>query len=484
MVSGFNSDCALGSVSSPELTLMQGFLQTECMAIRGWGLTHPGKSRQSNEDAFLVDETLGLFGVADGITEKGLGKQAADIALSTVQRILKENHRSFERYRKSPTVEARAKLEETLRHAVQTAGFQLYSMAQADHTKKGIATTIDVIWVVGDYAILAHVGNGRIYLMRGDEIHLLTEDHTVARQMNHAKGPYARALTRILGTTEVIAVDTLQLEISRGDRFIACSDGLSNALASHEIFHRAKGDGDFSHATDGLLRLALEREAVDNLTVVALEASPASEKPEGGVEAEEKAQIVKNVPLFRYLDYAQITKVLGIAERQHADPQTILIQEGAKGSDLFVLLRGAVEITKAGVAIASRGTGSIFGEMSVIDDSPRSASVRTTEGCELLRISREELFGLLKRDSPLAVKLFWALCQDLNLRLRATTEQVTKIKTGPTPPPGPPGPPGKGGQTSGLTSNPIQVPTHIPPAPQASIEIGPMEIDLDFEIEK
>jgi CRP-like cAMP-binding protein len=138
---------------------------------------------------------------------------------------------------------------------------------------------------------------------------------------------------------------------------------------------------------------------------------------------------LESVPLFRYLGEDDVRKVLSVAKRRKFQAGDELVSENTRGTDTFVILKGSAQLVKSGVKIGALDTGSCFGEMSMFENAPRSASVWAKEPGELLLLGRAELFPLLQQDPQLAIKLLWAICQTLNGRLRKTTEDLADAKS-------------------------------------------------------
>jgi serine/threonine protein phosphatase PrpC len=139
-----------------------------------------------------------------------------------------------------------------------------------------MGTTTSVLAVRGDKGWLAHVGDSRIYLVRGDDIRQLTDDHSLVATMvreglltsaeaeNH---PRRNVLQRSMGVAEEVEVDVRgPIEVQPGDTFILCSDGLHGLVKEHELKEIARKPIDV--AADEFLRKALERGAPDNVTVI------------------------------------------------------------------------------------------------------------------------------------------------------------------------------------------------------------------------
>jgi CRP-like cAMP-binding protein len=139
-------------------------------------------------------------------------------------------------------------------------------------------------------------------------------------------------------------------------------------------------------------------------------------------------EALKKIPLFRHLTYKEQTAVLSIATTRTFPAGREIVTEGQPGEELFVVIRGRVGVEKAGVEIAELRAGGHFGEMGLIDNAPRSATVRAHEPTRVMVISRPDLMALMKKESILAVKLLWSFVQVLSDRLRETNSELSEAR--------------------------------------------------------
>jgi CRP-like cAMP-binding protein len=140
------------------------------------------------------------------------------------------------------------------------------------------------------------------------------------------------------------------------------------------------------------------------------------------------------LPLFRELTPAERRLLAGIGERRQVPAGTVLFREGAPGDALYIILRGAVRITKVipgtgEEVLAVLPAGSTCGEMALIDEYPRSATAVAARRAALLVIGRVPFAGLLEGHPELAPKVLWALCRSLSSRLRETNEKISSLFT-------------------------------------------------------
>ncbi len=243
-----------------------------------FGGTDVGRKRASNEDAFFVDDKMGLFVVADGMGGHAAGEVASQEAVDTVYGMVKRGVADLrELYDPLDDDEVR-KACRLMESAVQAATYMVYSMAELDRGKSGMGTTISAMLLRGAYAITAQVGDSRIYRVVGDQVEQLTEDHTlIAWQLKQGlitpaeakTSPHRNVITRAVGNREYVEVDTRLIALEKGDRFLLCSDGLHGYLRDVDVAPIVKLGG--QDAVKRFIELANERGGKDNITAVLVE---------------------------------------------------------------------------------------------------------------------------------------------------------------------------------------------------------------------
>jgi serine/threonine protein phosphatase PrpC len=240
------------------------------------GLTDVGQRRKLNEDAFLLDDVLGLYVVADGMGGHAAGEIASQEAVDTVHGMVRRGRRYLDRVAAGDTSEESLRgAIRTLESAVQGATYMVFGLAQHDPEQKGMGTTLSVLAMCGDYGITAQVGDSRVYLIRDGNATSLTEDHTlVAWQLRQGiiteaeaeKSPHRNVITRAVGSREYVQVDTGFFEVRPGDAFLLCSDGLHGYLRDQEIPEMI--DLGPEEAVQCCIDLANERGGRDNITAI------------------------------------------------------------------------------------------------------------------------------------------------------------------------------------------------------------------------
>ena len=243
------------------------------------GVTDVGRKRDHNEDSFLIDEDLKLFVVADGMGGHAGGGTASRIAVETIDRELRQA-----RSTQGSALDARTALQdspvpEAIRAAVERACIAIYSKAQEDPRLAGMGTTVISLLMKEDQAFFAHVGDSRAYLIRGDLIQQISEDHSLVNEQIKAgmitpeeakHSRYKNIITRSVGFEEEVQVDVMGLLSEPGDVFVLCSDGMANMMEDAEILHIVRHHP-LTEVPRTLVDLANERGGDDNITVIAVQ---------------------------------------------------------------------------------------------------------------------------------------------------------------------------------------------------------------------
>jgi protein phosphatase len=224
--------------------------------------TDVGRTREGNEDGYLAKEPL--FAVADGMGGHRAGEVASNLALETLAEV-------------APDEDAHS-----LADRVRAANRVVHQHASEDAELEGMGTTLTALWLDGDEALLAHVGDSRAYLCRDGELSMITEDHTlVQRMVREGKltrdeadhHPQRSILTRALGVDAEVDVDDFTVELRPGDRILLCTDGLTSMIGEDRIAEILADNPDPQAAADALIVAANEAGGQDNITAVVLDLS-------------------------------------------------------------------------------------------------------------------------------------------------------------------------------------------------------------------
>jgi len=249
------------------------------MRFRSCGKSDIGKRRAVNQDAFLCDDLLGLYIVADGMGGHAAGEVAAREAVEAIHDSITRGRDVISGFRDRPvTRETSRAICRLMESAVQSATYLVYGIAEQSPTYHGMGTTVSSLLLVGAYGITAQVGDTRIYCIRDDEAIQLTEDHTlinwqiregVITPEEAARSPHRNVITRAVGNKDYVQVDTQIISVKVNDRFLICSDGLHGYLKRGEI-PELFSEG-LSEACGSMIDIANRRGGKDNITAIAVE---------------------------------------------------------------------------------------------------------------------------------------------------------------------------------------------------------------------
>jgi len=256
------------------------------ISLQSFAKTDVGQRRKNNEDAFFVDDDLGLWVVADGMGGQAAGEVASQQAVETVHEMVLAGLRR----------DQGKSIERILESAVQAATYMVFGMAELDQSKSGMGTTLSAVLRQPDRLVMAQVGDSRIYRVREGRASQLTEDHTLVNwQIQQGlitpeqakRSKQKNVITRAVGNRDYVQVDILSCDVLPGDVFVLCSDGLYSYVRTEELPALIASGGD--SAVSSLISLANQRGGKDNITVALVEAR---EDPDGPMIAPEISDFV------------------------------------------------------------------------------------------------------------------------------------------------------------------------------------------------
>lgn len=226
--------------------------------------TDVGRVMQYNQDAYLVlDGEYPLYAVADGMG----GTKGGHVASAVAQQGLKELLQG-----QTPSVAA-------LRLAIAKINRRIYDMQLNNDRLTGMGTTLTVLWDAGERFLLGHVGDSRCYLMRDGSLYQISSDHSLVQALlsrgkisseEAQDAPYRNVITKAVGTGFGLLPDLSIHQKNPGDRWLLCSDGLTEGLRANDIV-QTLAEKDVQKAADTLLAKALEKGGRDNITLILIE---------------------------------------------------------------------------------------------------------------------------------------------------------------------------------------------------------------------
>jgi PPM family protein phosphatase len=405
--------------------------------IRFFAATDVGRVRDHNEDNYLVDKKLALFVVADGMGGHAAGEVASALAVRTVHDEVKKERQLIEDYQSNLVGAGKVTdrdILNLLEFSVQRACARIHEEAQTDAQKRGMGTTLSSLLVVGDKGFIAHVGDSRIYMMRDQKVQQLTEDHTVFNELikrgkltrdQIEKVAHKNAITRAVGVYERVEVDTLLIELVPGDQFLLASDGLHGYVTAPEQLGPYLSEPDGDRSAGSLIEFANAAGGKDNVTAVLVRLGEGTtEDTQRARRLALKREVLTKMPLFSRLSDREMLRIMQVADVRSFGAEELVIQEGDRGDELFIVLSGKVRVSRGDAILTVLGPGEHVGEMALIRSVPRSASVHAEGQSELIVIRRGDFFEILRKEHELAVKLLWQFLGVLADRLDQTSKDL------------------------------------------------------------
>lgn len=241
--------------------------------IIAWPATDVGRVRSHNEDSHLVDDEIGLYLVADGMGGHAGGAHASQLCVDVVRKVVR---RGLDQLGSVAPQTRNAAIAEMLCAAASEASARIFDQAAADQRLQGMGTTLTGLFVYGERGYVVHVGDSRVFLMRGGTCRQLTNDHSwlneqvqagLLTEEEAAASDLKHIITRSVGFERHVEADVIPLNVSMGDAFLLCSDGMANYIEPDEIAGLAR-DHWYSDLPQLCTDLANKRGGDDNITVV------------------------------------------------------------------------------------------------------------------------------------------------------------------------------------------------------------------------
>jgi PPM family protein phosphatase len=275
------------------------------MIGRHAGLSHPGRRRRRNEDAFVVAPPL--FAVADGMGGAKAGEIASRLAAAAVPK------------------EGGDRVD--VAELIHEANRRVFERARDDASASGMGTTMTVALVEDDHVTIGHVGDSRAYRLRDHGLEQLTEDHSLVAELVRSgrlspeeaeSHPQRSVITRVLGTEADVDVDTFTVETRPGDVFLICSDGLTTMVEDDRIVEVVEQyRDDLERAAKQLIADANRSGGEDNVTVICFEiveqgaeTDETARLPAVGTEEEDTLTEAEDVPVIETSERRNVVAML------------------------------------------------------------------------------------------------------------------------------------------------------------------------------
>lgn len=237
--------------------------------VRYFGKSDAGLVRENNEDAFLIDSELSFAALADGMGGAAAGELASGFFVNSALE-------AFSQRGQGGSDDCLI----VLKQSFELANRKILDHAFENPEDKGLGCTAELLTFSNSGFALAHIGDSRTYLFRGNELKRLTQDHSLVQELvdrgaikpEEARNHKMRhVILRAVGHEENIDVQFNQGEVFPGDLFLLCSDGLTDMIEDEQIRDILSLPLEIGESAQKLIDAAMEMGGHDNVTVVLCE---------------------------------------------------------------------------------------------------------------------------------------------------------------------------------------------------------------------
>ena len=243
--------------------------------MNAYGLTDRGVVRKMNEDCLYMNREAGLFIVADGMGGHDMGDVASTMATRVIADFIMSHY--------SQVVLNNESVFELLHWAIEKANNEVFLYSDKVPGRCIMGTTVDVALFVGCKLFIAHIGDSRVYCLKGDgSVLQMTKDHSMAQQLveegllsekeaeNHSS---SHKLTRALGVAKIVVPDVSIYDVNKEDTFFLTTDGLLRVMDMETIVEQLVDGDSLETKCNSLLEIAINRGAPDNISFIIVENS-------------------------------------------------------------------------------------------------------------------------------------------------------------------------------------------------------------------
>jgi PPM family protein phosphatase len=245
--------------------------------VKSVALTDTGRVREHNEDTIGSEPDIGLYVLADGMGGYNAGEVASGIAVKTILNLVREAYQ-VQDLQATDRASGLMRPSIILRDAILRANKIIHQTSKTQPQCEGMGTTVVAALYYDDKVITAHVGDSRIYRLRGDRFEQLTMDHSLLQELvdrgfysqeEAARSTNKNYVTRALGVEPTVEVDVREHPVMRGDHYVLCSDGLSDMVEDEDIHLTISTFSDnLETIARQLVQLSNEHGGRDNISVI------------------------------------------------------------------------------------------------------------------------------------------------------------------------------------------------------------------------
>ncbi len=386
-------------------------------------------ARENNEDSLRLLPEHGVFALADGMggLEKGeLMSAAAAQAMVVAAPDLAELARRVDG-QASPG--NRRALFDRVENLFNETAQRLYDQAAEAGLRMG--TTLTTAILTPDRLVLGHVGDCRVLRLRGAEVTVLTNDHSIAAaqlrrghmtEAEYRQSPKRSLLYQSLGPVPEIEADVIEAELAEGDVYVMATDGVWACISDEEL-RQAGRMKDLDAAARHICQRAIENGSDDNCSVILLRIHDiARSQPDGLIRS------LAVSPLFKDYEEADLRLLAPFLSTRDLMQRDVAMREGEFSEEMFVIVSGAMEVSRQGIPLAQLGPGAHFGQLALVSEAPAAATGTALFPTRLLVLHKDGVADLCRRRPELATRFLLTLLSDTAERLVEFTARIGRAE--------------------------------------------------------
>ena len=394
-------------------------------SIVGAAETSVGKVREHNEDAHFLDPDRGIFAVCDGMGGHAAGEVASGIAVKVVRDCWgsERTMRAADTWLEHGTIEAKKALLSVINAGVCAAHDAIMAEATRDKTKGGMGTTIVGALVIGGDIVFAQSGDSRAYMVRDGIAMQLTEDHTLLARLlaagvdvdtSNEGSRFKSMLTNALGIGSECKAATFVVPLADGDRFLLCSDGVTEYVQEAEIGEVLTSQPSPARAAQKLVELALQRGGGDNATALVIRVLEAGETARPADLLHRENQAINACPLWAKVTPQGRLRALRIALPRDYPADNKIPAQTLNDRVAWIIVDGEVE--QDGVL---RGPGSLLYPEALQKEGPlpdKDGLAVAQSEVRVLALRCDDFYEVCEDDAELGELLLAALAAEIATR--------------------------------------------------------------------
>lgn len=398
------------------------------MKFLSLSVTDKGLRRKNNEDSLLEMPEIGLFAIADGMGGELCGEVASALAVESLSAFVTENRTVIDAFQMNSSPENKAQVLDMLADSLRNANSKVFKEAEKRGIDGKMGTTLTVLLLIDSTGFMVHAGDSRLYMIRSSEITQLSTDHTLINDYRHQFGDYSGVfdekfsgiLTKAVGIQEYVEPEKLTFTVFPEDKYLLCSDGLYNGLEDDvtpikESFSGAFEDAQkekerMKEAMRTLTDIVYQNGAPDNVSMIMISAfSLDEEEVTGKREFIKKFDKIREITLFKELDYRELLTVMAQVEIRTYNKYDVISKMSAADRELFIILDGKVSALKGAKLLKTFRSGDHIGDVAFLSGEMPSYNLFLDKTSSFLVIKKSAFDKIVAEEPAIGVKLLTQL---------------------------------------------------------------------------